>query len=93
MRRFQKKLQSARKNRNRSHTGSVGKAKETGYVSKPPPSTPHSDIDGIHQDEERNVDSANRAGQDSSDLQKAREDSAARPPYTDDQPEREDRSR
>ena len=62
-------------------------------MSKPPPATPHSDIDGIHQDEERNVDSANRARQDSSDLQKAREGNVARPPYTDDQPEREDRSR
>ena len=62
-------------------------------MSKPPPSTPHSDIDGIHQDEVRNVDSANRAGQDSSDLQKAQEEDAARPPYSDDQPERDDRSR
>jgi hypothetical protein len=62
-------------------------------VPKPPPTTPHSDIEGVHRDERRNVDSANDAGQDSGDLKRAGEQSPARPDYTDDQPEREDRSR
>ncbi|WP_167737496.1 hypothetical protein [Sphingomonas parva] len=53
-------------------------------MPKPPEATPHSDIDGIHRDEKKNIDSANEAGQDSSDLQKAHEESAARPPYSDD---------
>lgn len=61
-------------------------------MSKPPKSTPHSDIDGIHEDEVRNVDSANRAGEDSADLELAREQSKGRPPHSDDQPDREDRS-
>ena len=61
-------------------------------MSKPPPSTPHSDISGVHRDEKMNVDSANDAGQDSGDLQRAREEDVARPEYHDDQPAREDRS-
>jgi hypothetical protein len=51
--------------------------------SKPPKSTPHSDLDGIHQDERPNVESARDAGQDSGDLERAHRDSAARPPYYD----------
>jgi hypothetical protein len=62
-------------------------------VAKPPASTPHSDIDGVHQDERFNVDSANDAGQDSGDLARAKEKATARPPVSDDQPAREDRSR
>jgi hypothetical protein len=50
-------------------------------VLKPPQATPHSDIDGVHRDEKRNVDSANDAGQDTSDLQRAHEDSKGRPDY------------
>jgi hypothetical protein len=73
--------------------GSVERTKEISPVSKPPPSTPHSDIDGVHQDEESNVDTANAAGQDSSDLEKAGRHSKGRPPYSDDQPARDDRSR
>ena len=62
-------------------------------MSKPPTSTPHSDLDGVHQDRARNVDAANRAGQDSADLESARTGSSGRPRYADDQPERDDRSR
>jgi hypothetical protein len=61
-------------------------------VPKPPQSTPHSDVDGVHRDERRNVDSANDAGQDSGDLGKAHDRSHGRPPYSDDQPARDDRS-
>ena len=62
-------------------------------MPKPPQSTPHSDIEGVHQDEKRNVDSANQAGEDSGDLERAHRSSPGRPPYSDDQPNREDRSR
>ncbi|HEY0043293.1 MAG TPA: hypothetical protein VGB62_01980 [Allosphingosinicella sp.] len=61
-------------------------------MSKPPPSTPHSDISGVHRDEKKNVDSANEAGQDSGDLERAQDENIARPEYHDDQPAREDRS-
>jgi hypothetical protein len=53
-------------------------------VPKPPEATPHSDLDGVHRDEKRNVDTANEAGQDSGDLERARRGSTARPPYSDD---------
>ena len=51
-------------------------------MPKPPKSTPHSDIDGVHQDERRNVDSANAAGQDSADLELAAKEDAARPDHS-----------
>lgn len=50
-------------------------------MTKPPKSTPHSDLDGIHQDEQPNVESAVEAGQDSGDLAHAREHSIGRPRY------------
>lgn len=61
-------------------------------MSQPPKSTPHSDIDGIHEDEKSNIDSANQAGQDSADLARAREQSKGRPPHSDDEPAGDDRS-
>ena len=62
-------------------------------MAKPPAATPHSDIHGVHQDERRNTDVAAEQGQHGGDLKKAQDGSAARPPYSDDQPHREDRSR
>lgn len=59
---------------------------------KPPKSTPHSDIDGVHKDGRRNVDTANDAGQDSGDLQRAGEETTARPPHSDDQQSIDDRA-
>ena len=53
-------------------------------MTKPPPSTPHSDLEGVHRDEKPNVESANDAGQDTGDLERAHEESAARPSYSDD---------
>ena len=53
-------------------------------MPKPPQTTPHSDIEGVHRDEKRNVDSANDAGQDSSDLERAHDQTPGRPPYSDD---------
>ena len=61
-------------------------------VPKPPKSNPHSDIDGVHEDERPNTDTAREAGQDTGDLQRARKQSAARPPYSDDRDNRDDRS-
>jgi hypothetical protein len=60
-------------------------------LSKPPPSTPHSDIDGIHQDERRNTDVARELGDDAGDLKRARDESVARP-ETSDEESRDDRS-
>lgn len=52
-------------------------------MAKPPPSTPHSDIDGVHEDERPNHQVAAELEQDAGDLARAREGSAARPPHTD----------
>jgi hypothetical protein len=55
-------------------------------MAKPPESTPHSDLDGVHQDEERNTKVASDRGESGEELQRAHEDSQGRPPYADDQP-------
>ena len=52
-------------------------------VTKPPKSTPHSDIDGVHEDERRNVDTAVQNGQDSGDVERAAEEAVGRPPHSD----------
>ncbi|HEX8572659.1 MAG TPA: hypothetical protein VF759_07905 [Allosphingosinicella sp.] len=61
-------------------------------MSKPPKSTPHSDIDGVHRDEKPNVESAVEAGQGTDDLARASDESVARPDYSDDVKNRDDRS-
>jgi hypothetical protein len=61
-------------------------------MPKPPQSTPHSDLDGVHEDERRNVDTANAAGQDSGDLEKASRENRGRPPYSDDEEGYDDRT-
>lgn len=61
-------------------------------MSKPPQSPPNSDIDGVHRDEKPNVESAVEAGQGSDDLARAAEQDAARPDYSDDVKNRDDRS-
>ena len=53
-------------------------------MPKPPKTTPHSDLDGVREDQKSNIDRANEAGQDSSDLKRAHEDSKARPDYSED---------
>ena len=60
-------------------------------MTKPPPSTPHSDLEGVHQDERRNTDVAAELGQSAEDVEHARKQSRARPPV-DDQKSRDDRS-
>lgn len=47
--------------------------------SKPPPTPPHSDLDGVHEDGFRPPDAARAAGQDAGDLDRARKQAAARP--------------
>lgn len=61
-------------------------------MSKPPKSTPHSDLHGVHSDEKPNVETADEVGDDAGDLARAR-DEGARPPYSHDLPNRDDRSR
>jgi hypothetical protein len=62
-------------------------------VTKPPESTPHSDLDGVHRDEKPNVETAVEAGHDTEDLARAHRENAARPDYSDDVKNKDDRSR
>jgi hypothetical protein len=62
-------------------------------MARPPESTPHSDMDTGHEDEARNLGDVGKGRGDSGDLERARRGSAARPPYADDQPAREERSK
>ena len=62
-------------------------------MNKPPKSTPHSDLDGVHRDEKPNVESAIEAGQGTEDLARAASDSPGRPDYAEDVKNRDDRSR
>ena len=61
-------------------------------MAKPPKATPHSDIDGVHQDEVRNTEVAAETGEGAEDLARAQEESVGRPEHLDDRPNREDRS-
>lgn len=60
-------------------------------MAQPPKSTPHSDIDGVHQDEKPNVESAIEAGETTADLALARDLSRGKPPHTDEDGEEETR--
>lgn len=62
-------------------------------MNKPPESTPHSDINGVHEDERSNVDTAIDADQDNKDLKRAAEQSVGRPPSSEDQESLDDRAR
>lgn len=61
-------------------------------MTKPPKSTPHSDIDGVHEDEERNIDTAIETGQDNRDVKRAAEQTVGRPPYSSDEESLDDRT-
>ncbi len=61
-------------------------------MAKPPQATPHSDIDGVHQEEARNTDVAARLGQSAGELEQAMDKAIARPEYLDDQSNRENRT-
>lgn len=67
--------------------------KEAATVTKPPKSTPHSDLDGVHRDERPNVESAVEAGEGTGNLALARDEAAGKPDYADDVKNRDDRSR
>jgi hypothetical protein len=55
-------------------------------MPKPPKSTPHSDIDGVHQDERRNTDVASDLGQSAGVVGRAKEKATARPPVSNAKP-------
>lgn len=61
-------------------------------MSKPPASTPHSDIDGVHQNERRSTDVAAERDESAEQLRKASKGNAARPDYHDDQENVDDRT-
>jgi hypothetical protein len=54
-------------------------------VSKVPKSTPHSDLDGVRRDQRPIIETALETGADAGDLERARKDSAGRPPYARDE--------
>jgi hypothetical protein len=51
-------------------------------VPRPPKSTPHSDIDGVHRDEKKNVDTTQETGESTANLALAKDESMGKPPYT-----------
>ena len=52
-------------------------------MAKPPESTPHSDLDGVHQDEARNTKVAADRGESGEELKRAHDENQGRPPYAD----------
>jgi len=48
-------------------------------MARPPKTTPHSDIDGVHQDERPSVEVAEELGQSAEEVAKARRKSKGRP--------------
>ncbi len=61
-------------------------------MTKPPPSTPHSDIDGIHQDERPNTEVAAELGQSAGTLQDIGKERVAKPPIAKDKEHGDDRT-
>ena len=61
-------------------------------MPKPPKATPHSDIDGVHQDEVRNTDVAAGRGESAGTLDRAKDGAVARPVYVDDEKNSDDRT-
>ncbi len=61
-------------------------------MSKPPKTPPHSDLDGVAEDERDNVEAAIESGQGSGDLAKAKDKSVGRPRYTEEE-NRDDRTK
>jgi len=62
-------------------------------MAKPPATPPHSDIDGVDEDEVRSVDAAVEADQSAGDLERARRDATGRPDYEENKDNPDDRSR
>jgi hypothetical protein len=61
-------------------------------MPKPPKATPHSDLDGVHEDDRPNTEVAAELGEGAEDLKRARDGNAARPPYADDVENDDDRT-
>jgi hypothetical protein len=61
-------------------------------MAKPPATPPGSDIDGVDEDAAPNTDAAIESGEDSSNLELARKQAAAKPAHSPDD-SRDDRSR
>ena len=61
-------------------------------MAKPPESTPHSDIDGVHQDGTRPSKKLPTPGSDTGDLEQASREDAARPGYSNEE-SKDDRTR
>jgi hypothetical protein len=55
--------------------------KEGADMSKPPKTPPHSDLNGVHEDELRNTEVASQLGEDTGDLARAKKESIGRPEY------------
>jgi len=62
-------------------------------MAKPPNTPPHSDLDGVREDELDNIEAANAAGQDAADLKRAAGESKGRPDRSAARGGRDDRSR
>lgn len=54
-------------------------------MAKPPNTPPNSDIDGVDEDERRNVDAAIEAGQGTDDLARAKREAKGRPKPSDEE--------
>jgi hypothetical protein len=61
-------------------------------MAQPPKATPHSDIDGVHQDEVRNTDVAASLGESAGTVDAAKQGAIARPVPQEDQKNRDDRT-
>ena len=62
-------------------------------MSKPPPTTPHSDIDGVNAHERRETDVAAEQGESAESLKGAAEQDKSRPLHVDDKENVDDRTR
>ena len=62
-------------------------------MAKPPKSPPHSDLNGVREDEVDIIDAAVAADQDAADLKRAAEESKGRPDQSEAGEGRDDRSR
>ena len=54
-------------------------------MPKPPKSTPHSDLTGVHRDERTNIETAIESGQDAGTVAKDQKRSVGYPDYSEDE--------
>ena len=60
-------------------------------MAKPPKSTPHSDIDGVHEDEKPNYVTAQETGETTANLKLARDEAKGKPVHVDESGKEEPR--